>query len=123
MSKQRVLRSTAQAWLLASLAACVPVADAPIPSGYEDLVHGARTSLEQHQDGLIRPALAFLKLRCFANGGHVVVFQMGGDPAQIAFALQGPGAPVDGWGGGFGGMAEEVAFNFAGVDEVDCPPR
>ena len=115
-------------WILVAamalaVGACVPAADAPIPSGYEDLVEGARTSLEQNQEGLIRPPLAFLALRCFANGGHVAVFQIGGDPARIAFALQGPSAPVDAWGGGFDGMEEEVAFNFAGVDEVDCPPR
>jgi hypothetical protein len=109
--------------LTLAIAACLPAADAPVPRGYEDLVNGARTSLRQNQDGLIRPPLAFLELRCFANGGHVVVFQVGSDPAAIAFALQGPGAPVDGWGGGFGGMEEEVAFNFAGVAEVDCPSR
>ena len=113
--------------LLLLVVGCAAAKDAPIPAGYEDLVNGARASLIDNQEGFLRPGLAFEELRCFVNGGHVVVFREVGGPSdgRTAFTLQGPGAPVDGWGGGFGADAlrEEVAFNFAGVPQVDCPAK
>lgn len=122
------LRSIIRLIVIGSLAAgCVAANDAPIPAGYDDRVAAARTSLEQNLDGLIRPTLSFAEVQCFANGGHVVVFTRSdkNDPSATAWTIQGPGAPADGWGGGFGaqGMAEEIAFNFAGVPRVPCPPR
>lgn len=78
-------------------------------------------------EGILRPGLAFLELRCFANGGRVVIFrEVGGSNAgQSDWAMQGAGAGTDSWAGGFGAesMGEEIAFNFGNVAQVPCPPR
>jgi hypothetical protein len=126
-TNSHLVRAVGAVALAFALSACAAVPDAPVPPGYAELVAGARASLLQNIDGLIRPSLVFVQIRCFADGGHVAVFrEVGGpDAGRTAFALQGPGAAVDGWGGGFGqdSMVEEVAFNFSGVPEIACPPR
>ena len=119
------------AWQLVAtlLAACAPVADAPIPVGYEDVVNGARASVAANFEGIFRPGLAFVELRCLANGGHVVVFREvgGSNDGKLAWGMQGatamPGSR--GWSGGFGedGMLQEIALNFGGIPRVACPPR
>lgn len=118
--------------MVAFIAGCAQVTDAPIPPGYADLVSGARTSLANNMDGILRPGLAFRGIRCFANGGLVVVFREvgGANDGRAAWTIRGRGGADQGgdpssWGGGFGAdsMAEEIAFNFPGVPQVACPPR
>jgi hypothetical protein len=126
--QRRPVPPLARLVLLGAIAvACVPVNDAPIPPGYADLVDGARASLKGNLEGIFQPGLAFVGVHCFANGGHVVDFrQVGGpNPDESAWTIQGPGAGVDGWGGGVGeeNMNDEIAFNFDGVPKVACPPR
>jgi hypothetical protein len=113
---------------------CSPAGDvtasgAPIPAGYADVVSSARTSLLQNIDGFVRPALAFAELRCFADGGRVVLFQEvgGANAGRTDWAMQGAGAVAgpDGWAGGLGadGLQEEIDFNFGDAAPVACPPR
>ena len=114
--------------LAAVLLGCAPVIDAQIPPGYQALVESARGNVLGNYEGLFRPGLAMTQIRCFANGGVVVLFrQVGGrTPGEPAFAMQGPGAVADAWAGGYGALAEidaEIEFNFGHVPEVACPPR
>lgn len=113
------------------VAACLPVADVPIPPGYEALVDSARSSVIDNYEGLFRPALAVTRIRCFADGGVVILFrQIGGPtPGEPAFAMGGqvPVAPnAFSWSGGYGNTAdieEEIEFNFGDVPQIACPPR
>ena len=113
------------------VAACLPVADAPIPPGYGPLVESARLSVLGNYEGLSRPSLAVTHVRCFANGGVVILFrQVGGPtPGEPAFAMGEQDAvlpEVHAWSGGYGEMRsidEEIGFNFGNVPEVSCPPR
>jgi hypothetical protein len=114
-----------------TLAACLPAADAPIPLGYDAVVESARSSVLGNFEGFVRPALAVTSVRCFANGGVIVMFrQVGGPtPGKPAFAMSGGGGPapdMSSWSGGSGDMEdiqEEIDFNFAGIAEVPCLPR
>ena len=117
--------------LTVAVAACWPVADAPIPPGYLPLVESARSSVLSNYEGLIRPSLAVTRITCFANRGVVILFrQVGGPtPGAPAFAMGGqdPVAPeAHSWSGGYGDMRsidEEIEFNFGNIPEVPCPPR
>lgn len=121
----RVGRTLAVAALLQ---ACLGVQDAPIPPGYQNVVESARTSLLGNFEGPVRPSLAVTRIRCFADGGLVILFrQVGGPtPGEPAFAMAGQGAVADAWSGGYGDMDaidEEIEFNFGGVPDVACPAR
>jgi hypothetical protein len=124
-----IARGAARTLLLAALVtACLAAQDGPIPPGYRDLVESARTSLLDNFEGLVLPSLAVVRIRCFANGGVVILFrQLGGPtPGELAFAMAGQGAVEGAWSGGFGDMDaidQEVEFNFGLVAEVVCPAR
>ena len=115
--------------VLPLVCACAQVTDAPIPPGYRDLVESARSSVLGNFEGLVRPSLAVVRIRCFANGGMVILFrQVGGaTPGEPAFAMGGgPGAVAGIWSGGYGDLAsieQEIEFNFGSVAEVLCPAR
>jgi hypothetical protein len=117
--------------LTTMLLGCLRPADAPIPPGYEALVESARFGVLAHYEGLVRPALAVTEIRCFADGGVVILFrQVGGPtPGEPAFAMggQAPVAPEPyAWSGGYGRLDEieaEIAFNHGGDDVIRCPPR
>lgn len=112
-------------------AACAPGVDAPLPPGYEALVESARSSVLSNYESLIRPSLAVTSLRCFANGGVIVMFRQldGPTPGEPAFAMGGgPGPTPDdySWSGGWGdidSIDEEIDFNFGAVPETPCLPR
>jgi hypothetical protein len=115
----------------AALQACLPVADAPVPPGYEALVDSARSNVIGNFEGLFRPSLAVTRIRCFADGGVVIMFRQVGGPTsgEPAFAMGGRQAVAPdayAWSGGYGDMAainDEIEFNFGGVPEIACPPR
>ena len=117
--------------LTTMLLGCLRPVDAPIPPGYDALVESARFSVLAHYDGLVRPALAVTEIRCFADGGVVILFrQVGGPtPGEPAFAMggQAPVAPEPyAWSGGYGSLDEieaEIAFNHGDDAVIPCPPR
>jgi hypothetical protein len=126
--RTHIARATGAVALACVLQACADVADAPIPPGYEAVVASARSSVLGNVEGLVRPSLALVRIRCFADGGLVIVFrQVGGPtPGEPAFAMAGSGAIAGFWAGGFGdqdAMDEEIEFNFGHVAEVVCPAR
>jgi hypothetical protein len=124
--------ATAFALPIALIAGCSLVGGgaapgADVPSGYEDVVTSARMSLLQNLDGFVRPTLAFSEIRCYANGGRVVLFREvgGANAGRIDWTMQGAGAVagVNGWSGGFGeeSMLEEIEFSFGTVPLAACP--
>ncbi len=117
--------------LTAGLLGCIATPDAGIPPGYEALVERARASVLDNYEGLLRPTLVVTQVRCFADGGLVIMFrQVGGrSNGEPAFAMGGGEelAPdMYAWSGGYGDMAgieEEIEFNYGDVREVACAPR
>jgi hypothetical protein len=127
----RLARAAFVTGLAAGLLGCNYAPDAGVPPGYEALVESARSSVLSNFDGLVRPSLAVTHVRCFANGGHVIMFRQVGGPShgEPAFAMGGgPGPAPDAfsWSGGYGRLAEieaEIEFSYGDVPEIACRPR
>jgi hypothetical protein len=127
----RLARAACVIGLAVGLVGCTYAPDAGVPPGYEPLVESARASVLDNYEGLVRPHLAVTRVRCFADGGLVILFrQVGGrTPGEPAFAMGGGEqlAPdMYAWSGGYGATAdieEEIAFNYGNVPEVACGLR
>lgn len=115
--------------IVLTLGACSSQFVAPIPPAYAERVESARQSLELHWEGLPRPRFAYVGLRCRADGGLLVIFaQLGSrEDGSFAYAMQGPNAMFDSWGGGFGQRDldddPEIDHFFSEAPEVACPPE
>ena len=126
VGRQTAVRATLLS-ILTLLSAVACAADAGIPEGFEATIESARANLLA-QDDFPLSTYSFQRLRCRVDGGRLVIFGRGSPwgASGYGYAMQGPGADPDGWGGGIGVIDidhdSEIAHFFGESPEAPCQP-